>query len=175
MLNTVYVCIIIIITLAILICIIEAKQFNKLKENILSHLDADYSKITGDLLNTYRSLYRSSPDKFIEAHIKLKTLKEIHKKDTMFDEQSKMIISLVPLIAMAVTLAVTAFKDSNGSFFLVYNGFLAIISGFSIMIIALFFFSQVSAFSHSKSNKLIVEHLMMMEEVIRNPSKIYLP
>ncbi|ETT31553.1 hypothetical protein C161_26325 [Paenibacillus sp. FSL R5-192] len=164
--------IILFLILAVFICILETKQFHKLKKNIVSHLDADYSKKTDDLLNTYRSLYRSNPDKFLEAHIKLKTLKEIHLKDTMFDEQSKLIISLVPLIAMSVPLAIAAFKDSIEFFF---PGYLEIITGFSIMIITLFFFSQVSAFSHSKSDKLIVEHLIIIEEVIQNPSKIYVP
>ncbi|UOK65343.1 hypothetical protein MT997_13950 [Paenibacillus sp. OVF10] len=147
----------------------ELSRYNKLKKDIESHFKKEDLKNTPALLKAYNNFYSKDQRKFKEAYLTLKTSKEAVTKETIFEDLLKMVISLIPLIALLATLAATTFKDYLTYLLPIFDGVINSISVFFALIIVLTLNSRISVSLHSKTSLLISKHLIIAEDVIKNP------
>lgn len=166
--NGIIIAIVILASIIVFSIFAEVWRYKKLREQIESYFINQDLKTTPNLLEAYTKLFKRDKRKFKEVYLILKTSREAVTKETLFDDLLKMVISLIPLIALLATLAATTFKDSIQYLLPIFDGIIDSISLFFALIMVLTFNSQISAYAHSKTSLLISKHLIIAEDVLHN-------
>ncbi|MEK4056440.1 hypothetical protein MHB84_23000 [Paenibacillus sp. FSL F4-0087] len=156
---------------------IERTRYKKLKQELEAPFEKRDISTSIALLASYNNLHQKDHELFRAALVHLKTQKEQYAHESLFDDILKMVSSIIPILAIVVSLTVTVFKDTLDTLVTFFGAVLEITSCLFIAIIFITFVSRIYIFSYRRATSLINKHLIMAEEVERHPqeSKIYIP
>ncbi|WP_339303980.1 hypothetical protein [Paenibacillus sp. FSL R5-0519] len=156
---------------------VERSRFKKLKQDLEKPFDNRDISTSFALLASYNNLYQKNPQLFRAILVNLKTQKEQYENESLFDDILKMVTSLIPILAIVITLTATVFKDTLDTLVTLFGAVVDITSCLFLAIIFITFVSRIYKFSYWRTKFLINKHLFVAEEVERNPevSKIVVP
>lgn len=160
--------------LVLLSIAIEFKKYGYLKKKIEEKLPTSNPKRNKNkeseyLINSYRLLQKGDIQAFRSARINLKILKEKQSDGGPFEDITKLITVVISLISVMVTLTLNIFKDEVDLATDFFTPAMDIIWILLWVIGWMAVLSRIFAFSTNRSTELINIHLIVIDEVAKDP------
>ncbi|WP_054954689.1 hypothetical protein [Paenibacillus dakarensis] len=160
--------------LTVITIIIEWTRHKYLKERIegkLTSIKIEESEKdeSGYLVDSYKQLQISDLQAFKRAQIDLKILKEKQSDGTLFEEFTKLITIVISLISVMISLTINIYKETQDLKTFFFDPAMDIIWMMLWIIGWLSVLSRIFSFSTSRSKELISIHLIVIEDVGKDP------
>lgn len=167
----------VLILLTLLIIPVESLRYRKLKKEIEKPHSKRNIKTTSGLLYSYNDIYYQNRELFRASLLHLRIKKEEYAKESLFEDFFKMVTSLVPIVAIVISLTTMVFKNSVDTLSTFYGAIIDLAAWLFLAVVFFTIISRLYIYSYSKATLIINKHLIVAEDVEKHPQErnIYTP